>query len=157
MNLYEIRSFAHDTIKAALSTWRLLWLPDHSRLAGSPSRQSIPLHQQPATYQSPPFEKIAADFDLWQEYIDPDATMLREEFDGMSHGERLAFINENFDPEVPTVEKVLGSCPDRGNDNRGWRTEGGEIVVDAIELEYALERAYDPTMPNWPAMVEIDA
>jgi hypothetical protein len=107
-------------------------------------------------YQSPPYEKIAADFNLWQEYIDPDDTMTLEEFDGMSHGERLAFINENFGPEVPTVEKVLSSCPDRGNGKRGWRTEGGEIVVDAIALECALERAYCHTMPDWPAMVEID-
>jgi Holliday junction resolvase RusA-like endonuclease len=80
-------------------------------------------------YQSPSYEKIAADFSLWQEYIDPDATMPREEFDGMSHGERVAFIDENFGPEVPTVEKVLVSCPDRGNGKRGWRTDGGEIAV----------------------------
>ena len=106
--------------------------------------------------QSPPYEKIAADFNLWQEYIDPDDTMTREEFDGMSHGERVAFINANFGPEVPTVEKVLGSCPDRGNGKRGWRTEGGEIVVDAIELECALERAYCHTMLNWTAMFEIE-
>jgi hypothetical protein len=107
-------------------------------------------------YQSPSYEKIAADFNLWQEYIDPDATMPLEEFDGMSHGERVAFINENFGPEVPTVETVFSNCPDRGSGKRGWRTDGGEIVVDAIELEHALEQAYCPTMPNWPAMVEID-
>jgi hypothetical protein len=107
-------------------------------------------------YQSPSYGKIASDFSLWQEYIDPDATMPREEFDGMSHGERVAFINKNFGPEVPTVEKVLGSCPDRGNGKRGWRTDGGEIAVDAIELEHALEQAYCSTMPNWTAMVEID-
>jgi len=106
-------------------------------------------------YQSPPYEKIAADFSLWAEYIDPGATMTREEFDRMSHNERVAFIRENFGPEVPTVEKVLSDCPDRGNGKRGWRTEGGEIAVDAIELEHALEQAYDPSMPDWPAMVEI--
>ena len=106
-------------------------------------------------YQSPSYEKIAADFNLWQEYIDPDGTMTREEFEQMNHPERVAFINENFGPEVPTVEKVLSGCPDRGNGKRGWRTEGGEIAVDAFELEHALEQAYCPSTPNWPAMVEI--
>ena len=37
-----------------------------------------------------------------------------------------------------------------------WPTEGGEIQIATAELRPALEAAYDPTMPNWPAMVEID-
>jgi hypothetical protein len=37
-----------------------------------------------------------------------------------------------------------------------WPTEGGSIEVAADVLRPALKAAYDPTMPNWPAMVEID-
>ena len=56
---------------------------------------------------------------------------------------------------VPTVTDLLqftdiGSCLHR------WRTEGGAVTVDRAELRQALEDAYDPTMPNWPARVEID-
>ena len=37
-----------------------------------------------------------------------------------------------------------------------WPTEGGEIQIATDELRPLLEAAYDPTMPNWTAMVEID-
>jgi hypothetical protein len=37
-----------------------------------------------------------------------------------------------------------------------WGVNGGEIMVPAGELRTALEAAYDPTMPNWPGMVEIE-
>jgi hypothetical protein len=37
-----------------------------------------------------------------------------------------------------------------------WPTEGGAVEITAAELRTALEAAYDPTMYNWPAMVEID-
>jgi hypothetical protein len=56
---------------------------------------------------------------------------------------------------VPTVTDLListeiGSCLHR------WRTDGGAITVDRATLRQALEEAYDPGMPNWPAMVEIN-
>jgi hypothetical protein len=35
-------------------------------------------------------------------------------------------------------------------------TDAAVIRVTCDELRKALEDAYDPTMPNWPAMVEID-
>lgn len=38
-----------------------------------------------------------------------------------------------------------------------WRADGREITVPASELRAALEAAYDPSMPDWPAMVEIEA
>jgi hypothetical protein len=108
-------------------------------------------------HQSPTYEEIASDFNLWQEYIDPDATMTRLEFNDMNYDERKTFIADNFGPEVPTVATVFSNCPDRGNGKRGWRTEGGEIAVDATDLEWALEQAYCHATPNWPAMVEINA
>jgi hypothetical protein len=37
-----------------------------------------------------------------------------------------------------------------------WPTEGGSIDVAADVLRPALKAAYDRTMPNWPAMVEIE-
>jgi hypothetical protein len=57
---------------------------------------------------------------------------------------------------VPTVTDLLQST-NIGSCLHLWRTEGGAIVVTRAKLCEALEAAYDPTMPNWPAMVEIDA
>jgi hypothetical protein len=36
-----------------------------------------------------------------------------------------------------------------------WGADGGVIRVTRAELRQALEDAYDPTMPDWPAMVEV--
>jgi hypothetical protein len=70
---------------------------------------------------------------------------------------------------VPTVDEVLARCEHRGWAILGglafepgqekllaWGVNGGEIMMPVSELRTALEKAYDPTMPNWPAMVEID-
>jgi len=70
---------------------------------------------------------------------------------------------------VPTVDEVLARCEHRGwadlsglgfNPNQekllAWSVNGGEIMVPADELRTALEEAYDPTMPDWPGMVEIE-
>lgn len=70
---------------------------------------------------------------------------------------------------VPTVDEVLARCERRGwadlsglgfNPNQEkllpWSVNGGEIMVPADELRTALEEAYDPTMPDWPGMVEIE-
>jgi hypothetical protein len=56
---------------------------------------------------------------------------------------------------VPTVEFVLDATLISNGIHR-WPTEGGAIEITADELRQALENAYDPTMPNWTAMVEID-
>lgn len=70
---------------------------------------------------------------------------------------------------VPTVDEVLARCEHRGwTDLSGlgfepgqekllaWSVNGGEIMVPAGELRTALEEAYDPSMPDWPGMVEIE-
>ena len=56
---------------------------------------------------------------------------------------------------IPTVELML-SASRIGNGSHRWPTEGGDITIATAELRPALEAAYDSTMPNWPAMVEID-
>jgi hypothetical protein len=56
---------------------------------------------------------------------------------------------------IPTVESMLDATRISHRVHR-WTTEGGLIDVAADVLRPALEAAYDSTMPNWPAMVEID-
>lgn len=56
---------------------------------------------------------------------------------------------------VPTVADILARTH-IGGQLHEWGTDGGVIRVAHDELRQALEDAYDPTMPNWPAMVEID-
>jgi hypothetical protein len=62
---------------------------------------------------------------------------------------------------VPSVENVLDSNPISwdadGNRLVSWEVNGGWQWVLYTKLRKACEDAYDPLMPNWPAMVEIDA
>lgn len=66
---------------------------------------------------------------------------------------------------VPTVADVLNRC-----EVCGWTDDGSPFsvaptpllnwdgcAIPADDLRAALEDAYDPTMPNWPAMVQLDA
>lgn len=56
--------------------------------------------------------EIARDFDLFGEYVDPDATVSREQFDAMSIDEREALIAETFPGETLgeyPAELVVGS------------------------------------------------
>ena len=55
---------------------------------------------------------------------------------------------------IPTVAHMLDATRISHRVHR-WPTEGGSIEVAADVLRPALEAAYDPTMVNWPAMVEI--
>ena len=43
-------------------------------------------------------EQLAASFELWQEYIDPMASIDLEEFLALTHSERLALIVQTFPP-----------------------------------------------------------
>jgi hypothetical protein len=56
---------------------------------------------------------------------------------------------------IPTIDDVLARTHLGGHFHE-WGADGGVIRVTRAELRPALEAAYDPTMPNWPAMVEID-
>jgi hypothetical protein len=53
---------------------------------------------------------------------------------------------------VPTVDDILART--QINPNLNWWVAGFRISRD--KLRQALEDAYDPTMPNWPAMVVIN-
>lgn len=39
--------------------------------------------------EKPTYEQIAKSFDLWGEYVDPQATMTQEQFDAMSVKEKI--------------------------------------------------------------------
>ena len=55
---------------------------------------------------------------------------------------------------IPTIEHMLSSTLISNGIHR-WSVEGGAIEVTTDQLRAALEDAYDPTMPSWPAMVEL--
>ena len=55
-------------------------------------------------------------------------------------------------PTIPTVEFMLDVTLSSHGNHR-WLTGGGEIQIATDELRPLLKAAYDPTMPNWPAMV----
>jgi|688.fasta_scaffold05431_11 hypothetical protein len=106
----------------------------------------------------PTYDQLAEDFDLWQEYVDPNATVSEAELKAMSIADRMALIIEMFGPEdrVPTVDEILESTA-VGNGFHDWGVEGGTVRVSRAQLLPALEAAYDPSMPDWPVMVDIDA
>jgi hypothetical protein len=56
---------------------------------------------------------------------------------------------------IPTVDDLLANTHIWNNVHR-WHVEGGAIEITTAELRQALEDAYDPTMPDWPSMVEIE-
>lgn len=106
---------------------------------------------------SPTYDQIASDFDLWQEYADTAGAISREEFDAMSHAGRVAMQIEAFGPEPPpvlTVDEVLAKCR-TSNGLCRWDSDGGAIDVPEPELRQALEGAFDPLMPSWPALVDL--
>ena len=54
----------------------------------------------------------------------------------------------------PTVDDVLALSHVGGHWHE-WYVDGGTIRLTHAELRPALEAAYDPSMPDWLAMVEI--
>ena len=54
----------------------------------------------------------------------------------------------------PTVGDVLARTH-VGGDWHEWNADGGTIRITRAELRPALEAAHDPSMPDWPATVEI--
>ena len=45
------------------------------------------------------YAEVANDYELWGEYVDPDATMKEEEFDNLSEEEKVAMQVEMFGKE----------------------------------------------------------
>lgn len=56
--------------------------------------------------EKPTDREVASNWGLWQEYVDPGATMTREEWSKMSFDECLAFVHECFGCD--------GTCEDEG-------------------------------------------
>ena len=62
---------------------------------------------------------------------------------------------------VPTVDEILARCQPRGS--TGTPADPIQLLnwdgcaIPAGDLRAALYDAYDPAMPNWPAMVQLDA
>lgn len=106
--------------------------------------------------RKPTYAEIAADFDLWREYVDTDGVMSREDFDAISAADRISTQIETFGAEVivPTVDEMLERTR-VGSGLHEWPVEGGTIRVTRAELLPALEAAYDSIMPDWPATVDI--
>jgi len=107
----------------------------------------------------PTYEQISASFDLWQEYADTAGSMNRDEFDALSVADRVDLLIETFGPEpeqAPTVDELMDSTA-VGGGFHDWATDGAVIRVTAEQLRPALESAYDPGMPNWMALVDLDA
>jgi len=48
---------------------------------------------------SPTYNEQASSFALWQEYVDPDATMSKAEFDAMGYDGRMTLLVETYGPE----------------------------------------------------------
>ena len=103
------------------------------------------------------YAEIASSFELWQEYVDPENTMSREEFDAMSHADRVTAQVEAFGPEdlVLTVADLLNQTA-IGNGLHRWVCEGYSIEVPSDVLRPILEQAYDETNPNWAAAIAYD-
>ena len=57
-------------------------------------------------------------------------------------------------PPVPTVVDLLERTHVAWDLHR-WPTHGGSITLTTAELRPALEAAFDPSMPDWPALVEL--
>jgi hypothetical protein len=56
---------------------------------------------------------------------------------------------------IPTIDDVLARTHLGGHFHE-WGANGGVIRATRAELRLALEAAYCPSTPNWPAMIEID-
>ena len=52
-------------------------------------------------------KELATDWDLWSDYVDPNATMTIDEFRAMTIDERIALIEETFGPDKTGGD----SCP----------------------------------------------
>jgi hypothetical protein len=107
---------------------------------------------------SPTYAQIASSHDLWGQYVDPHVTISEEEFNAISHADKVAQIVDVFGPDsnsVPTVEQVIDDSAIGGGFHR-WAVIGGSITLTTDQLRPLLEEAYDPNMPDWVALVDLE-
>jgi hypothetical protein len=57
---------------------------------------------------------------------------------------------------VPTVEQMLNATAIGGGFHR-WGVIGGSITLTTDQLRPLLEEAYDPNIPDWVALVDVEA
>ncbi len=50
------------------------------------------------------YQQIANSFNLWQEYVDPSATMTEDEFDALTEDEKIQMQVESFGIEAQCAE-----------------------------------------------------
>jgi hypothetical protein len=62
---------------------------------------------------------MAQSWDLWREYIDPDATMTKAEFDEMTVEQRISLIESAFDDDYDEETN-----PDGVDTYHAWDCEG---------------------------------
>ena len=58
---------------------------------------------------------------------------------------------------IPTVDDLLAGTDIGGGFHQWWGADCSVIRIARDDLRQALEDAYDPSMPDWPSMLEIDA
>ena len=56
------------------------------------------------------YSQIAADFRLWREAIDPDATMTQAEFDAMSVEAGVAILIDALGQEPKTIKQLVAAA-----------------------------------------------
>ena len=64
-------------------------------------------------------QMMAQSWDLWREYIDPDATMTKAEFDEMTVEQRISLIESAFDDDYDEETN-----PDGVDTYHAWDCEG---------------------------------
>ena len=53
--------------------------------------------------------EIAEDYELWCDYVDPDATMTEDEFDAMTTEEKVAMQREMFPYEAAEEDEAAAA------------------------------------------------
>jgi|JI10StandDraft_1071094.scaffolds.fasta_scaffold1865152_2 hypothetical protein len=56
--------------------------------------------------QHPSYEEVATDWELWCDYVDPSATMTKEQFDEMTTEEKIQMQIECFGEEDKNSEEA---------------------------------------------------
>lgn len=80
----------------------------------------------------PTYAEQARNYGDWQEYMDPDGLMTRDEFEGMSEEDKVRMIVEAFGAETIDCEATVSGdgseVPDERDDAR-WTDLGNESLL----------------------------
>jgi hypothetical protein len=92
-------------------------------------------------------EQIANDYQLWEQYADPQGIMGEAEFNALSIRAKIDMLHEMFpdEPSARARRHVAGTAPDTslwlGNKRRAWLREQGGIqpTIQAM-IDRAMKR-----------------